>query len=227
VNIIKVSISFLLFLTVGCTAASSADVHPTAAGTKKPAEAAHRLKFPTRTPSPAPSPSPRILLVIDDFEDDTTDWKACVDSECAGSCAVDVDLVRNHAVHGNRALQLNFATAGSPRAVFYIERPMDLSSGSDVRFTVFHEGALDGVGFALTTGEGRVWYESGMVAVASGKRIPVAFDLSASVYRTETADQELHSRIADRDRVVRISIVLYTRKSGSAVIDYLRLTEGA
>ena len=222
----KALLPFLLVLAAGCSAASPSPA-PTAAGTKKPAAAATRLKPSTKTPSAIPSSTPQVVLVIDDFEEDGTEWMVCVDPECADSSAVDVALTSKHAAHGDYALQLNFEKNEKLKAIFYIERPMDLSGGGAVRFEIYHEGTINGVGFALTTGEGEVWHESDAIPVASGRRISLLFDLAAENYKTEATNWDFRAPITDLDRVVRLSIILYPRISGFAVIDNVILTDGS
>ena len=136
-------------------------------------------------------------------------------------------LTPDHATHGSRALTLNFKKNGLPKAVFYLDQPMDLSIGRTIRFDIYHEGTIDRAGFALTTGAGAVWHESDSVPVEQGKIITLSFDLNAGKYKTAATNWEFRAPIADRNAVIRISIILYPRTAGSAIIDYLCLSDAA
>jgi len=221
-QIIRALIPFTLILIAGCTAGSPSP-EPTASAVKTAAKAAPRVIPPTMTPSTAPN----VLRLIDDFEAAETAWTVCIDPECADSSATGVALTPDHATHGIRALALHFEKNDLPKAVFYIEQPMDLSGGRAVRFDIYHEGTIDGVGFALTTGAGAVWHESDAVPVEQGKIVTLSFDLTAGNYKTAATDWEFRAPIAGLNAVVRISIIIYPRKAGSAVIDYLYLSDEA
>ena len=216
----------LLFLAAGCTAVSPAPAPtetPFAVLRSKSTSTTAAANLPTATPSTGP----KGLLVVDDFEGQETAWTVCIDPECTDSSATGVALTSDHATHGTQALALNFEKNDKLKAVFYIEKPMDLSGGRTIRFDIYHEGTIDGVGFALTTGAGAVWHESDTVPVEQGKVITLSFDLTAGTYKTAATNWEFRSFIAGRNNVVRLSIILYPRKSGSAVIDYLCLSDSA
>ncbi len=219
-RIAQALVPFALILAAGCAAATPKTM-PAATPDTTPAKAAARVKLPTMTPSTAP----QVVLLIDDFESDETAWTVCIDPECTDSSAASVALTPDHAAHGIRALALHFEKNGKLKAVFYIEKPMDLSGGRTVRFDIYHEGTIDGVGFALTTGAGAVWHESDTVPVEQGRKITLSFDITAGNYKTAATNWEFRSFIADRKNVVRLSIVLYPRKSGSAILDYIYLSD--
>jgi hypothetical protein len=82
------------------------------------------------------------------------------------------------------------------------------------------------LGFALTTGLYSVWHESDTVPVEQGHTVTLAFDLTAGNYKTAATNWEFRSAIADLDGVVRLSIVLYPRETGSVVVDNIRLNDG-
>jgi hypothetical protein len=217
-RIAKVLIPFILILAAGCAAASP---ELTATAEKTAAKAVPRVIPPTLTPSTAP----QVVLLIDDFEADETAWTVCIDPECTDSSATGVAPTPGHAAHGIRALALSFEKNDKPKAVFYIEKPMDLSGGRTVRFDIYHEGTIDGVGLAFTTGAGAVWHESDTVPVGQGKQVTLSFDITAGNYKTAATNWEFRSFIADRNNVVRLSIIIYPRKSGSAILDYLYLSD--
>jgi hypothetical protein len=225
-------IPIVFILSVACASAATAapqNLTPTQSDTAEPLST--ELPAPTASipaPEPAtltPSAAPQIVQVIDDFEEDETAWAVCVEPECTDSTAVDAALTPDHATHGIQALQLNFEKSDKPKAVFYIERPMDLSGGRRVSFDIFNPGTIDGVGFALTTGPDSVWHESDMVPVAPGKKVTLTFDLTAGNYKTAATNWEFRASIADLDDVVRLSIVVYPKEAGSVIVDYLVLTD--
>jgi hypothetical protein len=102
---------------------------------------------------------------------------------------------------------------------------MDLSGGRTVRFDIYHEGTIDGAGFALTTGAGAVWHESDTVPVEQGRKVTLTFDITAGNYKTAATNWEFRAFPADRNNVVRLSIILYPRKSGSAILDFICLSD--
>jgi hypothetical protein len=222
----KALIPFTLILAAGCATASPASV---------PTETSFAVLRAKSTPTVAaaglptmsPSAAPKAVLVIDDFEAEETAWTVCIDPECTDSSATGVALTPDHATHGIRALALNFEKSEKLKAVFYIEKPMDLSGGRTVSFDIYHEGTIDGVGFALTTGVDSVWHESDTVPVGQGEKVTLTFDLTADNYKTAATNWEFRAKIADRNKVVRLSIILYPRKTGSAIIDYLFLSDAA
>jgi hypothetical protein len=219
----KACIPLLFLMAAGCVSpapASTATGGPAAAptDTMAPADTAMPLRLPTDTDGPAEAP----VRTIDDFEQTETVWSACVDPECTDSSAMDIAFTADHATQGQRAMQLNFTKDEKLKAVFYLEQPMDLSGGSSVSFDIFHEGTVDGVGLALTTGPDSVWHESDSVPVQRGKTVTVIFDITAGNYKTAAANWEFRSSIADLDNVVRLSIVLYPRETGCVVVDNLR-----
>jgi hypothetical protein len=228
----KALIPFSLILAAGCAAPPPADTAIDALSAKSTSTTAAVI-LPTGTPSAAPadpatmtpSAEPKVLLVIDDFEAEETAWTVCVDPECADSSAFSVELTPDHATHGIRALKLNFEKNEKLKAVFYIEKPMDLSGGRTVRFDMYHEGTIDGVGFALTTGANAVWHESDAVPVEQGMKVTLSFDITAGYFKTAATNWEFRSYLADVDNVVRLSIVLYPRETGSVLIDYLYLSD--
>jgi hypothetical protein len=231
-RIVRALISFALILAAGCATAPPAETAIDALGAKSTPTAA-AVDRPTVIPSAAPadlptmtpSAEPKVLLLIDDFEAEETAWTVCIDPECADSSATGVELTPDHATHGIRALKLNFTKNDKLKAVFYIEKPMDLSGGSTVRLDIFHEGTIDGVGFALTTGADSIWHESDTVPVGQGEKITLSFDITAGNFKTAATSWEFRSHIADLDKVVRFSIILYPRETGSAIIDYLYLSD--
>lgn len=229
---IKALIPFILTLAAGCATATPTAPRDLILSSKSTATT-NSADFPAITYSTAsadlstrtPSSAPEVVLTIDDFEGDKTAWTVCIDPECTDSSAVDVALTPDRATHGSHALQLNFEKSDKPKAVFYIEQPMDLSGGRTVSFDIYNPGTIDGVGFALTTGPDSVWHESDMVPVERGKKVTLTFDLTAGNYKTAATNWEFRASIADLNNVVRLSIVIFPKEAGSVTLDYIILTK--
>ena len=225
-RMLKALIPFAVLIAAGC-AATKLSAAPTATPAPTDLPAPIDSTAPIVPPTMTPSSAPQVVLILDDFEEDETAWTVCVDPECADSSAIDAALSPDHATHGIRALQLNFEKNDKPKAVFYIGQPMDLSGGRTVQFDIYNPGTIDGVGFALTTGPDSVWHESDSVPVEKGKKVTLRFDLTAGDYKTAAINWEFRASIADLDNVVRLSIIIYPREAGFAIIDYLCLADAA
>jgi hypothetical protein len=222
-------VPFVLALAAGCAIHEPTATPTENAGTATAPIATVRsaeILPPTAeaVPTAAADATPEAVRSIDDFEGAQTAWTVCTDPECADSSAVSVGLTADHASQGKQALQLNFEKNSRPKAVFYLQRPLDLSAGRAVRFDVYNPGTIDGVGFALTTGADSIWYESDRVSVAPGKIIPLAFDLAAGTYKTAATNWEFRAHLADLNAVVRLSIVIYPKTSGAVFLDNLYLS---
>jgi hypothetical protein len=164
-----------------------------------------------------------MILMIDDFEGAQTAWTVCADPECTDSSATVVALTADHASQGKQALQLNFEMNDRPKAVFYVQRPMNLGAGRAVRFDIYNPGTVDGVGFALATGPDSIWYESDRISVMLGKTTTLSFDLTTGNYKTAAAHWEFRASLTDLHTVVRLSIVFYPKAAGAVYLDNLYL----
>ena len=225
---------FGLALTVGC-AVDNMTVAPLVAtqSTEFPSQTATALpteiSFPTATALSAaiPSPTPGIVIMIDDFEGVQTVWTVCVDPESTDSSALNAALTADHASQGKKALQLNFDKNDRPKAVFYLPKMMDLSTGGAVRFDLFNPGTADGVGFALTTGPDSIWCESDSFPVAEGKTTTLTFDLTAVNFKAAATNWEFRLPLANLDYVARLSIIVNPKTAGAVQGDNLYLAVSA
>jgi hypothetical protein len=179
---------------------------------------------PTATPTPAPSATPSLVLQVDDFEAVATDWKAGTGDIFTDSSSVSVALTGEHVSQGKQALQLAFKKTDQPKAIFFLDRPLDLSGGRYLQFDLYDPGMLSGAGIALTTGAGAVWFESDSLPVEAGQPVTLTFDLTAATYKTAGTNWEFRANIADRSAVQRLAIILAPARDGSVVLDNVRLS---
>ncbi len=201
-----------LVLAAGCTSAAPS---PTAAHPS-----------PTREPPPTETPAvtPTIDQMIDDFEAGTTAWQAGTADVFSDSSSLSVALSPEHASQGAQSLQLKFELTDKPKAIVYLDRPLDLSQARTLRLDIYNPGTVAGVGVAFTTGAQSVWYESDSHPVAAGKTTSLVFDLSASNYKAASTNWEFRTSIADLASVSRLAVILYPARSGSVFLDNLYLS---
>ena len=196
-----------------------------ACGTVAPSQAQPPAMPPPLPTEPAP-PTPTIVLVSfssDDFEGSETAWKAGTVTDFSDSSAVSVALTTEHASQDVQALQLNFDQNDMPKAIFFLDQQLDLSQARFLQLDVYNPGAVDGMGIALTTGADSVWYESDSYPVAKGNIVPLSFDLAASIYKAASTNWEFRASIPDLNNVHRLAIIIYPARSGSAIVDAIRL----
>jgi hypothetical protein len=217
-------IPFALILAAGCTAKPPGFPTATILPATVAPSTASVLPIPTVRQTEPAAPVAELVMVIDDFEGAQTDWTICTDPECTDSSAVSVALSSEYASQGKQALQIKYVKNDRPKALFFIQKPMDFSTGRYVKFDVFNPGTIDGVGFALTTGPNSTWHESDSVPVEAGKTTTLSFDLTADNYKTAATNWEFRATIADLNNVARLSIIIYPKVSGYAFIDNIDLT---
>jgi hypothetical protein len=200
-----------LILVTACGTATSTPPQPTA--TQPPP--------PTNTPLPAAT----LVLVstlLDDFEIPDTSWKAGTVADFTDSSALSVALATEHASQGKQALQLNFEQNDKPKAIFFLDKQLDLSRASSLQFDIYNPGTVGGAGIALTTGAESIWYESDSQPVAKGNIVSLSFDLTAGTYKAASTNWEFRASIADLQDVHRLAIIIYPSGSGSAWVDAIR-----
>jgi hypothetical protein len=177
---------------------------------------------PTQTAVPTSLPAK--VVSLDDFESTETTWKAGIAPDFTDSSSLSIKLTGDHISQGKQALQLNFKKNDQPKAIFFVDKPFDLSQARFLQFDIFNPGSLASVGFAVTTGTGSVWYESDSVPVDAGKMTTLSFDLTASTYKAASTNWEFRAAIADLNNVQRLAIIIYPAQSGSAYLDNIRLS---
>ena len=192
----------------------------TACGTATP--------VPAQPPPPTETPLPTAITALvstplDDFETPETAWKAGTTPDFTDSSALSVALTSEHASQGKQALQLNFEQDDKPKAIFFLNKQLDLGQVRSLQLDVYNPGTVGGVGIAMTTGSDSVWYESDSNPVAKGNTVTLNFDLTAGTYKTASTNWEFRASIADLKDVHRLAIIIYPAVSGSAYVDAIRL----
>jgi hypothetical protein len=213
----------VLFLVSACGTSTPGPTVtlPVSAIPSTPTELPTVAAVPTETS--VPTSVTVITLLIDDFEASETAWKAGSEPDFSDSSATDLALTGEHATQGKQALQLNFEQNDRPKAIFFLDKSLDLSQAHFLQFDLFNPGSLGGVGFALTTGTDKVWYESDSVPVGAGKQASLSFDLTAATYKAASTNWEFRAAIPDLNNVSRLAIILYPAQSGSVFLDTIRI----
>lgn len=158
-----------------------------------------------------------------DFETESSGWQAGTPPNFGDSSAKAVKLSTKNASQGKQAIELIFEKNDMPKAVFFVEAPTDLSTESHLLFDLYGSDATSGVALALSTGSSWEWHESGVVPVKPGKQT-LAFDLTASTYKSQASQWELTTAIKNLASTQRIALVVFPDKTGSIFIDNIRLT---
>jgi hypothetical protein len=185
--------------------------------------AASPTPIPSETPTPLPADAP-ITVLIDDFEAGEAAWQAGTEAFFPDSSAVSLALSPEHASGGLQALQLNFDLTDKPKAIFFLDRELDLSRAPFLQFDLFNPGSAAFAAAAVTTGPEHVWYESSDFPLASGQQTRVVFDLTAGDYKAASTNWEFRAAIADLNAVHRLAIIIIPASSGSAYLDSVLLT---
>jgi hypothetical protein len=205
----------IILLLVACGTPAS-PVAPTGIPTSTPTTA------PLPTSTAAELPTPEVVLVVDDFEAGQTLWQAGGEPQFSDSSALSVTLTSKHASQGAQALELAFAQDERPKAIFYLDLPLDFSQGRTLQFDLFQEGTAAGVGFAVTTGVDAVWYESDIFPLKTGMTT-VTFDLTAANYKAASTNWEFRTAITGLNNISRLAIIIFPTSSGSAYLDNVNL----
>lgn len=218
----RLFILFALILVSACGTSNPARTLPPPATGVVPTLTAVPTTTPFPTGTSVPTPAVSTVTLIDDFESSETAWKAGTLPDFTDSSSVSLALTSDHATEGKQALQLNFEQSDLPKAIFFLDKPLDLSQAHFLQFDLFNPGSLAGVGIAMTTGEDKVWYESDSVPVGAGKQASLSFDLTAATYKAASTNWEFRASIPDLNNVSRLAIILYPAKRGSVFVDNLR-----
>ena len=229
----------ILFLLAFTLAACSSKPHATVTLPPNPESSFSRsptLSGETPTTNQIPSPSskaPATTVIpannvaaqetaIDDFEKPVTAWKAGTQPSYTDSSAIKVAVSSEYASQGNNSLALTFGNDKS-KAIFVLEGQFDASKGATLAFELNDpQGAVKAVAIAVCTGNDWYWHESGLLPIQPGAN-SLAFDLTASTYKTAAANWELTASIANRQDVKRYVVILYPTTSGTVYLDNFRL----
>lgn len=208
----------------------------TACGTAQPAQtlppptitiASTPTELPTSIPTntPVPPAATAVVIPIDDFEASETPWTAGTNTYFTDSSATSLALTGEHVPQGKQALQLNFDMNDKPKAIFFLDKQLDLSQARYLQFDLFNPGSLASVGIAMLTGADKVWFESDGMGVGAGKQASLSFDLTAATYKAASTNWEFRASIEDLHNVSRLAIIIYPAQSGSIFVDNIRLSD--
>jgi hypothetical protein len=194
------------------TPSASAEAQPTKEATKTQPTAQSAGAQPTTIPG----------IVIDDFEKSTTTWQAAIPPSYNDSSAVKVEVSTDYASQGKSSLALTFGN-DQPKAIFVLEGQFDASKGNVLAFELNDpQGTVAGAAIIVCTGNDWYWHESPPITVQPGTN-SLAFDLTASTYKTAASNWEPTTTIANRQDVKRYGVILYITTSGTVYLDNLRL----
>lgn len=196
----------------------------TACGIATPVPTPTAAPTPTEFPAPA-SPDEEIFIVIDDFEAGETAWRAGLEPEFADSSALGVALTGESVTQGSQALRLDFEQDDRPKAIFLLDRPLDLSRAPFLQFDLYNTGSAAAVVLAVTVGQDQIWYESRDFPLAAGVHNRVVFDLTAGDFKAASTNWEFRAAISDLDQVHRLAIIIIPAGSGSVALDNVLLTD--
>jgi len=182
---------------------------------------------PTKTILPAatwtPAPDLTVVQVVDDFETPKTDWIAGMEPEYTDSSSISAVLSMEHPSQGTQSLELAFEANEQPKAIYYVDRPLDLGKAGKLQFDIFNPAAASGVGIAFLTGPEQIWQESDSLPVRAGKTNTLTFDLAASNYKSAATGWEFTANLTGLDKITRLAIIVYPAKTGAVYLDNIVL----
>ncbi len=155
-------------------------------------------------------------------------WQPGVSPSFTDSSATHTTSSTQHATHGARALQLDFDKRAQPKAIFILDRALDLSTGQSLAFDLFNpDGAAGSVGIALRSGTHLlgvplVWQESVPYKLKPGANA-VSFDLSAATFKTAESGWQYTATLKGLNAIDQLAIIVYPDMTGSIFVDKLLL----
>ncbi|GGJ59089.1 DUF5060 domain-containing protein [Deinococcus roseus] len=161
---------------------------------------------------------------LDTFEGSLTPWKAGLAPTYSDSSALEVQLTPEHAMEGKQALELKLDRNNQPRAIFLLERSLDLSQAPFLKFDVFNPDVADGVAIALSTGNSWEWFESEVQPVKTGQQT-VAFDLTSDRFKAARSSWNIGTKVEGLNATQRIALLVFPKAGGSVYLDNLRLDQ--
>lgn len=171
---------------------------------------------------PAWSLAQATVTLLDDFEAPRTTWQPGKAPTYQDSSAQSVALTAEHAT-GKQALALQFRKDEKPKAIFLLERPLDLSQAPILEFDLFNPGAGAEVAIALSTGSGWEWHESTSAPLKQGAQT-VAFDLTSNQFKTARSNWTFGVSVAKPAETQRLALIIIPTDDGAVYLDNLRLT---
>jgi hypothetical protein len=183
-------------------------------------------KAPTASPAPSATTAPAAPIYLDDFEGSTTTWQPGLPPGYIDSSAVSVKISDQHATLGKHSLELIFDKNNLPKAIFTLERPIQLDQANFLEFDLYNPGAAAQIAISLSTGDTWEWHESGVLPLAEGAQT-ISFDLQASNYKSAASNWELTTSVKNLALTQRIAVLIFPAQAGSVFIDGLRTVESA
>jgi hypothetical protein len=216
-NFIQISIPILISLTMLLAACIPSGAAPASSPTPAITQA------PTAVPSPATaqvqaSAAPDPIH----FQSSLAVWAANKPPTYADSTSTNLSVTSEHALNGQQSLELVFDFNEGLKALFSLERPIDLSNAARLYIELSDpDGVLDSVAVALSTGTDWLWHEAVPQKVQTGDN-SLTFDLAGSDFSTAATGWKPGARLANLDQVQRLSVILFPKKSGKVYLQSVR-----
>jgi hypothetical protein len=162
--------------------------------------------------------------LLEGFEGASTSWQAGRSPNYSDSSAQTVELSAEGATQGSQALRLAYDAGALPKAIFFSEKPLDLTRmrylNLDLRTAA---GEAGWAALSLSTGSSWTWHESLPVPLQAGANT-LSFDLEAEIYQTARSSWQPVAGLDDLAQVQRLAIIVY---ACSAEMDGLNAVPGA
>ncbi|HEY3340508.1 MAG TPA: DUF5060 domain-containing protein, partial [Anaerolineae bacterium] len=159
--------------------------------------------------------------LLDDFENTTSGWTAGVWPYFSDSSATRVSPSQAHVTHGSQSLQLSFNLGNQPKAIFTLDRELQLGRSVALALDVYNEeGAASAIGMAMRSGPDRQWQESAPIALKPGANA-VQFSLTDRNFKSASVDWQYTTTVTQTDAVHQIALIFYPAKSGNVFVDKL------
>ncbi len=173
------------------------------------------------------SPSDARTALLDDFEGTSSSWVAGTWPSFSDSSATRVSPSQAHVTHGSQSLQLNFSLGSQPKAIFILDRELQLGQSEALALDVYDdEGAASSIAIAMRNGEGRQWQESKPMLLKPGTNA-IHFSLTERHFKTAGVNWEYTTTVTQTDAVHQVALILFPTKTGSVYVDKLLAVRAA
>jgi hypothetical protein len=173
------------------------------------------------------SPSDARTALLDDFEGTSSSWVAGTWPSFSDSSATRVSPSQVHVTHGSQSLQLNFSLGSQPKAIFILDRELELGQSEALALDVYNdEGAASSIAIAMRNGEGRQWQESKPMLLKPGANA-IQFSLTERHFKTAGVNWEYTTTVTQTDAVHQVALILFPTKTGSVYVDKLLAVRAA
>lgn len=162
---------------------------------------------------------PEASGVLADFEEPNSGWTPGVWPYFNDSSATRVSIVTTHVTRGQHAMQLDFEKRDQPKAIFVLERNINLTNTAQLAFDLYNgEGAAESVGIAFRAGN--QWQESRAYVLKPGANA-VQINLTPADFKTAATNWQYTTGLTGLDAITELAIVIYPNRSGSVYMDNL------